>query len=141
MPISFTCVVCEDYREEVSGKATLVGTYNDSILFSEVDWENEQCNVVSLVFVVFLSGLEEGEKTVKWWIEDPDGKVWMSEGKNTKKFESDRTPRRMVFLFQPAQFRKKGFHTFRFNVDGKRFKKAVYVGSVESFNEYYDRSS
>lgn len=133
MSISVTTIICDDARREDSGKMILIGVYNDSILFPLDEWEAGRTTIQSIIFVNFITAVDEEEKTVKWWIKDPEGKIWGAKKREEGEMKFGGGTATLQIKVAPATFTESGFYEFKLNIGARRHKKRFFVGSTEDY--------
>ena len=131
---NISCVFCDDVRQEKSGKNTLVGVYNDVIIFAQSAWDENDSKVglPQLFIANFFTGFPNGPAKIVWWLEDPDGALFaMTEKKELELDLSDRT-QALLLRITPVLFNRLGVYRFCIEVNGFEYERSLEIRLAES---------
>lgn len=135
-------VLCEDARQEVSGKATLIGVYPGEIIVVHQPTSPEGSSAVaalrSVCLVFFVAGgVGRFEAGIK--ISAPDGSVGFEQKVGTVVLEASGTGT-IIGLIQPFFVKDFGAHTVVLSLDGREYpfeftiREAVNPPAVVNLN-------
>ena len=116
-------VLCEDARQEASGKSTLIGVYPGEIIVVSKPATPEGTNAVaalkSICLVVFVAG-GVGQFNAGIRIESPDGTVAFEQPVGAVTLEEHGTAT-VVGQIQPFLVKAFGVHAFTLLLDGRTY--------------------
>ena len=127
-------IVCEEIREEVRGKMTLIGVYNDDIVLQ--GWPKEGVLAMNLAFLVRFQSDKSTTFVVKLF--GPNKKVELLDlnGKfNPGKLAIGQTVALAIKGAGPLQLPEPGCYTFQFEYEGKRDSREFWVKVNPNVNE------
>jgi len=132
--IDNVCLICDDVRQEKGGKNTLVGVYNDVILFLKTDWEksDSKLGLPQLVFANFVSNAPLGKTEISWWLEDPEGKLFATKKKRKEVIEISGRTQALILRFTPLGFDKLGDYRFCLKVGDFSYHKIFEIRVIDS---------
>jgi hypothetical protein len=135
-------VLCEDARQEVSGKSTLIGVYPGDIIVVHNPSTPEGTNAVAAlrsICVVFFAASGGGRFEAKLKITAPDGSVGFEQTVGTVSLEQSGTVT-IVGQIQPFLVKAFGVHTVTLSLDGREYpfeftiREAVTPPAAASIN-------
>lgn len=131
---NISCVFCDDVRQEKSGKNTLVGVYNDVIIFLQSAWDENDSKVglPQLFIANFFSGFPSGLTKIVWWLEDPDGGLFAMEEKKEMELEFSERTHALLLRITPIVFNHLGLYRFCIEVNGFEYERSLEIRLAES---------
>jgi hypothetical protein len=135
-------VLCEDARQEVSGKSTLIGVYPGDIIVVHNPNTPEGTNAVAAlrsICVVFFAASGGGRFEAGLKITAPDGSVGFEQTVGTVSLEQGGTVT-IVGQIQPFLVKAFGVHTVTLSLDGREYpfeftiREAVKPPAAASLN-------
>jgi len=131
---SISCLFCDDVRQEKSGKNTLVGVYNDVIIFPQSAWdENDSKAALTQLYIAnYFTGFPNGPTKIVWWIEDPDGTLFGMDEKKELEFEFSDSTHALLLRITPVIFSRVGQYRYSVKINGFEYEKSLEIRLAES---------